>query len=142
MSIIDGADRAEIHDLLASYCHLLDDRDWAAFADLFTADAVLDFTAFGGPRCGVAELVDFLRGVAAQVPAWQHTISTIRLRADGELIRSRCAAQVMMISRNDDGCDRVMFNGLWYRDTLKRTPGGWRFAERVQQRSWVHAAGG
>ena len=138
MSTIAIEDRIEVQDLLVRYCHVLDDRDWPAFEDLFTADAVLDFTAFGGPRCGVRELVDFLRSVAAQVPSWQHTISTSLLTAGDGCIKSRCAAQVMMISRNDDGSDHVIFNGLWYRDTVVHTARGWRIAERIQQRSWVH----
>lgn len=141
MSTIALDDRIEIQDLLVRYCHVLDDRDWSALPSLFTADAVLDFTAFGGPRCGVAALADFLRGVALQVPAWQHTVSTLLLTVDGDRIKSRCAAQVMMISTNDDGSDRVLFSGLWYRDTLARTPQGWRIAERIQQRSWMHDTG-
>lgn len=141
MSTIASADRIEVQDLLVRYCHALDDRDWPAFERLFTDTALLDFTAFGGPRCDARELSQFLQGVALQVPAWQHTISTLLLEADGAAIKSRCAAQVMMVSRNDDGSDRVLFNGLWYRDRLVRTPQGWRIAERIQQRSWVHDTG-
>lgn len=141
MSTIAIDDRIEIQDLLVRYCHALDDRDWAAFEQLFTADAIIDFSAFGGPRCGAPALAEFLRGVAAQVPGWQHTISTLLLSGSGDRIQSRCAAQVMMVTKNDDGSDRVNFNGLWYRDRLVRTPRGWRIAERVQQRSWVHDTG-
>jgi 3-phenylpropionate/cinnamic acid dioxygenase small subunit len=141
MTSIAVDDRLEIQDLLVRYCHALDDRDWAAFEQLFAADAVVDFSAFGGPRCSAPAMAEFLRGIATQVPGWQHTISTLLLSVDGDRIRSRCAAQVMMITKRDDGGDRVNFNGLWYRDTLVRTPQGWRIAERIQQRSWVHDTG-
>jgi ketosteroid isomerase-like protein len=133
------ADRAAINDLLVRYCHTIDDKDWAAFASLFTADAIVDFTAFGGPRCGVPGLVEFLRGVALQVHGWQHTISTVLLTADGDVVHSRAAAQAMMITHGDDSFDRVVFSGLWYRDRLVCTDQGWKISERVQQRSWMHA---
>lgn len=133
-------DRTAINDLLVRYCHTIDDKDWAAFASLFTPDAILDFTAFGGPRCGVPGLVEFLRGVARQVHDWQHTISTVLLTVDGDVVRSRAAAQVMMITHGDDSFDQVVFTGLWYRDRLVRTDQGWKISERIQQRSWMHAA--
>lgn len=132
-------DRAAINDLLVRYCHTIDDKDWTAFANLFTTDAILDFTAFGGPRCGVPGLVEFLQGVALQVHGWQHTISTVLLTVDGDAVRSRTAAQVMMITHGDDSFDRVVFTGLWYRDRLVRTDQGWKISERIQQRSWMHA---
>jgi uncharacterized protein (TIGR02246 family) len=134
-------DRAEINDLLVRYCHAVDDKDWTAFANLFTSDAILDFTAFGGPRCGVSGIVEFLRGVALHVHDWQHTISTVLLTADGTTVRSRAAAQVMMITHGEDSRDQVVFTGLWYRDLLVCTDEGWRINERIQQRSWMHGAG-
>jgi uncharacterized protein (TIGR02246 family) len=133
-------DRAAINDLLVRYCHTVDDKDWTAFASLFTPDAILDFTAFGGPRCGVPDIVEFLRGVAQQVHGWQHTISTVLLTGDGDAVHSRAAAQVMTVSPGDDSLDRVAFTGLWYRDRLVRTGTGWKISERIQQRSWMHVA--
>jgi ketosteroid isomerase-like protein len=38
-------DHQAIQSLKARYCRLLDTKDWAAFADLFTEDAILDVTA-------------------------------------------------------------------------------------------------
>lgn len=149
MSGISVADRIDIQDLLVRYCYAVDDKDWTAFEALFSPDAVIDFSAFGGPRCSAPEMADFLRATALQVPSWQHTISTVLLtRADDEgadaandrceAVRTRVAAQVMMISKNSDACDRVMFTGLWYRDLVVRTAHGWKIKERVQERSWVH----
>lgn len=134
------ADRIEIQDLLTRYCHVVDDRDWDAFAELFATDAILDFTAFGGPRCDAAAMTGFLRDIARQVHGWQHTISTLLLTVDGVCVRARSAAQVMMITRGDDSADRVSFSGLWYRDQVVRTGDGWKIKERVQERSWVHNA--
>lgn len=140
MTGIAAVDRFEIQDLLVRYCYAVDDKDWLAFEALFTDDAVLDFSAFGGPRCSAPKMAEFLRGIALQVPAWQHTISTVLLVPAGAAVKSRAAAQVMMISKNSDASDRVMFTGLWYRDLVVRTADGWKIRERTQERSWVHNA--
>jgi SnoaL-like domain len=41
-------DHEAILTLKARYCRLLDTKDWAAFVDLFTEDAILDVTADTG----------------------------------------------------------------------------------------------
>ena len=133
-------DRLAIQDLLVGYCIAVDDHDWLRFASLFIEQAVLDFSAFGGPRCTPPQMVEYLRGVAAALHGWQHTISTVELRSEGpERVRARTAAQVFLTSKSgSDGPGQVSFVGLWYRDLLVRTSQGWLIAERVQQFAWVH----
>lgn len=119
-------ERQLIQDLLVRYCHALDERDWLGFHALFTADATLDFRAFGGPCCGVAEMQAYLGGVLASMRGCQHTLSTSRVDLAGDEARVRSAAQVMMVSAGPQGQDHVLFAGLWYRDHLVRGPDGWR----------------
>lgn len=131
-------ERQLIQDLLVRYCHALDERDWLGFHALFTADATLDFRAFGGPCCGVAEMQAYLGGVLASMRGCQHTLSTSRVDLAGDEARVRSAAQVMMVSAGPQGQDHVLFAGLWYRDHLVRGPNGWRIRERVQEYAWTH----
>lgn len=140
MTTLDIADRLQIQDLLTQYCHTVDDKDWSRFVGLFTADAVLDFTAFGGPRSNAPGIAEFLSQLVASVPRWQHAISTMLLSCDGDrdTVTGRTAAQVMMITQNDHGADHVAFFGLWYRDVVVRTPSGWKIRERVQEYAWTH----
>jgi len=139
MSSIEIADQIAIQDLLVRYCYAVDDKDWAAFEALFTADAVVDFSAFGGPRCSPAEMATFLRSVDLTMRGWQHTISTNLLEPIGDTVKSRTAAQVMMIPKSA-GDSQVIFNGLWYHDSIVRTAQGWKIKERVQVYGWVHNA--
>lgn len=132
------SDRAGIQDLLARYCHVVDRRDWAAFSALFSDDAVLDYSAFGGPRCGAADMATYLDGALAPIDGTQHTISTSVVELSGDTASARTAAQVMMISAAADGSPHVLFVGLWYRDVLVRTPQGWRIRERTQESAWMH----
>lgn len=131
-------DRADLQDVLTRYCYAVDDRDWPAFRRLFTDDAELDYSAFGGPKGGVGQLVDFLSGVLSGVAKSQHTISTTLLEGDGDRIAARTAAQVMMVSGHSPQAAHVSFTGLWYHDTLVKTATGWRIAARTQIFGWVH----
>jgi hypothetical protein len=134
--IITVEDRIEISDLLANYCFSLDDRDWELFLSLFHSEAVLDFTALGGPRENIGEFIEFLKPFLEQLHSSQHTISTNTLKLDGEYVESRTAAQVMMITKPHDDVEHVAFYGFWYRDKLTKESGRWLIKERVQQYSW------
>lgn len=138
MSPEEISDRMEIQQLLTRYCHAVDAQDWAEFARLFSADAVLDYRAFGGPCCGVAEMAGFLGNILRTLAGSQHTISTSLIAFDGATASGRTAAQVMMINATADGGRHVSFIGLWYRDSLRKTPDGWRIAARTQEYGWVH----
>jgi len=138
MNTYEISDRMEIQHLLTQYCHAVDEPNWDSFGNLFTEDAVLDFSAFGGPRCGVTEMATFLSNIVKDLAGSQHTISTSLLHLNGEIAEGRTAAQVMLVSSQNDGTSHVSFFGLWYLDTLIKTPGGWRIKERVQKYAWVH----
>ena len=43
------SDRLELMDLMVRYSHAIDTRSWDELDDVFTPDAVIDYTAFGGP---------------------------------------------------------------------------------------------
>jgi hypothetical protein len=45
----------EIEDVLVRYCYAVHDRDWNAYRDVFTNDAVIDDTVTGGVQSGVEE---------------------------------------------------------------------------------------
>ncbi|QTD94563.1 nuclear transport factor 2 family protein [Burkholderia anthina] len=133
-------DRLEIHDLLTRYCHAVDRRDWHEFERLFAGNAMLDYAAFGGPVGNRADIATYLKRVTAPLRSTQHTISTSLLIVDGDAATARTAGQVMMVSADDAGDDRVCFVGLWYRDLLVRRECGWRIQRRMQERSWMQTA--
>ena len=41
-----------------------------------------------------------------------------------------------MVIDSGNGKTEVFFQGLWYRDRLVRTPGGWRIQELVEEGYW------
>ena len=138
MNLQEIADRFEIEQLLNRYCNVVDDQDWKSFDGLFTDDAELDYSAFGGPVCGVRDLKAFLSPIVASMQNTQHTISTMVLGIDGDQAQARTAGLVMMVSDTFEGGSHVAFSGLWYRDVLIRTADGWRIRKRVQEFGWLH----
>lgn len=128
------ADRVEILDLLARYSSAVDRRAWEEMDALFLPDAVLDFTATGGIRGSVEDHKAFNAKVLSGFASTQHVMGLPALTVDGDAATSRSICFNPMVV--DD--THVFFVGLWYDDRLVRTADGWRFAERVQQRSYFH----
>jgi hypothetical protein len=120
------SDILAIHQLLALYGHIIDEREWQRVAELFTATAVYDMTAFG---------LVAVRGAAAIREMWS--------RPDAMHPLAHHATNIV-ISEDPDGTVRVVSKGIGvgangrvgsvvYRDVVERTPQGWRFASRQGQ---------
>ncbi len=78
-------DIIEIHQLLGLYGHVVDAQEWDRFDELFTHDAVLDYTAVRAPQIfhGVDEIRDYFR--AANHPSAHHVTNIVVLEVDGEV---------------------------------------------------------
>lgn len=128
------SDRVEILDLLARYSSAVDRRAWDEMDDLFAPGAVLDFTATGGIAGGVADHKAFNAKVLTGFVGSQHVMGlpVLTIGTDTATSRSICFNPMVV----DE--EHVFFVGLWYDDRLVRTADGWRFAARVQQRSFFH----
>lgn len=128
------ADRVEILDLIARYSTVVDSGAWDAMPELFTDDAVLDFSATGGICGSVAEHQEFNAKVLTGFASTQHVMGLPTIVVDGDTATSRSICFNPMVV--DDS--KVFFVGLWYDDALVRTDSGWRFSSRVQSKSFFH----
>lgn len=138
LSLQEISDRLEIQDLLANYCHAIDSRDWDALDDVFTPDAVIDYAETGGAKGTYPEIKAWLPRALDRFPAYQHMIATTKLDLSGDEATSRTILFNPMVHRDDAGAQQVFFIGLWYRDRLRRTAGGWRIAERYEEMAYAH----
>jgi 3-phenylpropionate/cinnamic acid dioxygenase small subunit len=128
------SDRFEVQDLIVRYSQLLDQQRWDDMDDLFTPDAVLDYTATGAIKGSWPEHKAFNVKVLTGFKGTQHLMGLPSISVAGDTAVTRtCCFNPMVV--NDQ---RVFFVGLWYDDTLVRTPTGWRFSERVEQLSYFH----
>lgn len=128
------ADRVEILDLLARYSSVVDRGAWGEMTALFTSDAVLDFSATGGICGSVRDHQEFNAKVLTGFASTQHVMGlpVIAVAGDAATSRSICFNPMVVDEQH------VFFVGLWYDDALVRDPDGWRFASRVQSRSFFH----
>jgi hypothetical protein len=123
---IDTGDRLAIHELLALYGHLIDERRWDELHLVFIPDVVYDATDFDMP---VTRSLDEL------VAEWTSEEGMARHPL------AHHATNVVVIE-DDDGTVRVLSKGIGvgpggrvgsvtYRDIVVRVDGGWRLSSRT-----------
>jgi SnoaL-like domain len=122
----DPSDILAIHQLLALYGHIIDEREWQRVDELFTPTALYDMSAFG---------LGVVRGA--------HAIRAVWSRQDAMHPLAHHATNIV-VSEDTDGTVRVLSKGIGlgasgrvgsvvYRDIVERTPAGWRFVARTAQ---------
>lgn len=137
LSLQEISDRLEIQDLLNSYCHAIDRRDWGALDDVFTEDAIIDYTEAGGARGNLPDTKAYLDRALKKFSGMQHMIATTELKLSGDTAAARSILFNPMVV-DHDGTQQVFFVGLWYVDELRRTKDGWRISSRHEQLSYFH----
>jgi hypothetical protein len=123
-------DRALIGDLVVAYAFAVDERDWPAFAALFTPDARIDYASAGGIVGTPAEVAAWMPQALSFFTWTMHSIFTHRLQATGA---DTVQGSLHVLARHGvvfDGAKEVMDVSGVYHDEYVRTPNGWRFAAR------------
>ena len=134
------SDRFEIQDLCFRYAEIIDRKDFDALReDVFTADAHIDYSVFGGSVGGLEDTITFLKeAMTEQVfPAHQHLNANVQVKLDGDTATGRVMCFNPQEMNLGDGKTQLFMLGLWYVDKYVRTEKGWRMCERVEEKSWV-----
>jgi 3-phenylpropionate/cinnamic acid dioxygenase small subunit len=140
LSAQEMSDRFEIQDLIYRYAQIIDSKDFDALAtEIFTADAHIDYSVFGGSKGGLEETVDFLKqAMTAEVfPAHQHLNANLQITVSGDEASGRVMCFNPQQLAMPDESTQLFMLGLWYVDKYVRTGQGWRMCERVEEKSWV-----
>ena len=134
------SDRLEIQDLCYRYAEIIDGKDFDALrTDVFTEDAHIDYSVFGGSVGGLEETISFLKSALTDelFPAHQHLNSNLQVKLKGD----QASGRVMCFNPQEismpGGDTRVFMLGLWYVDEYRRTAAGWRIRQRIEEKSWV-----
>jgi 3-phenylpropionate/cinnamic acid dioxygenase small subunit len=131
------ADRFDIQDLIARYAVVLDRGDFDGLDALFTDDARIDFSTFGGPIGSLADIKAFLSASLPFFTRTQHMMGLPDVHLDGDTATARTSCNNPMISTKPSGEVSVWLIGLWYDDEFRRTEAGWRFSARTQTRCYT-----
>jgi len=121
---MDITDIVAIHQILALYGHLLDDRDWDRLSMVFTDDATFDASdSGGGPAVhSLNDLRAMFDNPRTMHPLAHHiTNPYVWQDADGTVRARSKIVGILTEGRVGSGS---------YFDTLVRTPEGWRIRER------------
>lgn len=140
LSLEEISDRLEIQDLVYRYAELVDRRRLQALRDeVFTSDAHIDYSAFGGSVGDVDETLAFLEGALTRelFPNSQHLNANIQVKVTGDTATGSVMCFNPMEMRLAENETVTYFLGLWYLDEYRRTEQGWRIASRNEEKSWV-----
>ena len=131
-------DRLAIAEQLAQYSYRWDSKDSEGFADLFTEDGAMDRRRGGevvtGARVvGHQAILDYAstshQGRLADRQTRHHFSALVFL----ELTSDSAVTENMALithQRAEDSAAQISASGI-YRNTWKKTPDGWKIAERV-----------
>lgn len=142
LSLQEISDRFEINDLLNAYCDAVDTVNIDAFDDIFTADANIDYSAFGFPVVSFEDTKAFLKDVLPKVPGKQHMIANSIVRINGDTATGKTLCFNPMTVPQEDGSFTMTHFGLWYIDKFVRTELGWRICDRSEEKSYAIALQG
>ncbi|MGP3920079.1 nuclear transport factor 2 family protein [Nonomuraea sp. 10N515B] len=139
MDAQEFADRLEIADLLARYTRAIDSGRWELLDEVFSDDALIDYTSAGGIKGTREEVKAWLAEVLSHWPGRLHLIGapTIDFH-DGQARVSAPFTDTLAPTREmvAAGTEGFLHGGGWYHHRMRRTPAGWRSTELVEEQSW------
>ncbi len=136
-SLSDLINRAAIADVIYSYAHAVDRRDWALYRSIFSDRIEIDFFTWAGIRqtYSAAEWVAQVRETLSCFDSTQHTFTNLAISID----RDRATCIVNMTARHnlivEDRAESQTLGGF-YTHHLERTAHGWRIAGCTLMITW------
>jgi 3-phenylpropionate/cinnamic acid dioxygenase small subunit len=119
---LDTRDLIEIHMLLALYGHTIDERDWSALDEVFSEDIVYDATDFG---------LGVMRGIPAIVEAWRDPFNHPLAHHTTNVVIAEDPDGTVRVRAKHIGPRASGITLVTYYDVVRKTPDGWRIAERT-----------
>ena len=129
------ADRLHPLDLFTRSAVGVDRKDWELFRSCFTEDAVIDYTATGGPRHKRDDMVVWMSEVMQQFSGTQHFVLNQEVEIEGDAASGRIGFYNPMPLQLEQGKMFFLVGG-WYIDDYTRTSEGWKFAARSEELSF------
>jgi hypothetical protein len=141
-------DRLAVDGLVTEYAVAVDDGDWAAYRELFTADGRADYRSAGGIAGSAGTVAGWLAESLGAFPVRQHLIVNRRVRFGiweqdtGDTAQVRADYVSPMGRPGADGGPAApdLMCGGRYAFALLRTDGGWRLSEVVACEKWRRLA--
>ncbi len=118
-------DRAELHDLVATYFQATDDDDYARLSLCFTSDATFAASGFAD-SAGRAAITEFLKMARSGMRQTVHTPNYVQLTFDDSDSATGTVAAHLELGIGET----TYFAAVRYLDRYRREDGHWRIARR------------
>lgn len=130
---ISVEDHIAIERLMYRYAHCADHKDYAGFGDVFTTNAVFDYS---GREVTPLDAIREMMLALEKYHTTQHRVQNVLYDVDGDSAEGEtyCLASHLV---DEDGASRKIDMAIIYRDQLTRTSGGWRIAHRRFDLLWT-----
>ncbi len=128
-------DRQEIADVLYRYASSVDYKDFPTLRSLFTDDAHGVYTTVADLR-GADEIVKWIDEMTV-TKTWQHhKINVYHIDFTGpDEVTTLTYHTSHQTDEGDPGAVQLIV--ARYRDTLRRTPDGWKIVEKIMEPGWA-----
>jgi 3-phenylpropionate/cinnamic acid dioxygenase small subunit len=138
--LTDLATRAAISDVIVEYATAVDTRDWTSFRQLFTDDAVIDYTASYGIAGGPDEITPWISRLMTHelVPDTMHAITNVRISVAGDMAAAWAYyvnPDVMTVGADEP---YLLFNAGRYSIGLRQADGRWRISRLEAEIMFSH----
>lgn len=130
-------DRAAITDLITAYTRAIDEGRFAALHDLFTHDAVLDYSSVGGPVGAPAQVVPWIEEGLRGFLRTQHIIGQIEFRFAGESCQTTAYFTNPMVAPGPADSETLVECGGYYHHDFVRLGERWRMARLTDELIWM-----
>lgn len=136
-------DTEAIRQILALYPYIIDGRSFSALSDVFTSDAVANYSAPLGVLNGLSTIASTLESALASFEGTQHLLGTqsIRICDDNIAISITYYRAVHFLPQNGTGgvvgANDIIYAYGQYQDTWEKRDGLWR----IVYRNLVYMAG-
>jgi len=137
MTLQEISDRLELEKLTHDYANAIDTRDFDLLNDVFTQDAFVDYSVFGGPAGDFPYVRDWLKTGMNAFGESHHMVANHRFVIDGDRATGRVMCFNPMEGPDEGGTRPIMVFGLFYIDEYVRTAEGWRIKSRVEEATYT-----
>jgi ketosteroid isomerase-like protein len=125
-------DHVAIQRLMYRYARCADNKDYAGFVEVFSDDAVFDFSG------RVVSTLPNIQEMMHALDKYTHTLHQVHntlyeVTGDAATGETYCIASHLL---EDGGRQEKIDMGIRYQDRLHRTPHGWRIAHRSFNLLW------
>lgn len=138
LSLQEISDRLELQDLTYAYAAAVDSKNFEDLEAVFTPDAHIDCSVFGGPSGGVAELLAWTRVGLPTFAESHHMMTNQRFVINGDQATGHVMCfNPMVRAEAQENPGYIDFFGLYYVDEYRRTENGWRISSRRQEKTYI-----